>query len=1092
MGTGNSKVIAGIVAVAVVSVGAIAAPAGGIAAASGTVVVNELHFHPDDDDPASEFIELFNLDPGAVDLGGWCIDGIDYCFPAGSSVPGLGFLVVTGDRYDGALSNGGEEIVLFDADGTVVDELEYDDKDEWPALADGEGASLQRRDVAAPSGEPGNWEAHPPTPGTHNISAGVGLRPTFSDVEHTVSPAPGAAIEVTAELHDAASASLTYVVGFGAAVTIPMSLADGVVSATIPGQAAGALVRYRLTASRSGLSGTWPRQGDGSNYRGTVVQREIATGLPVFEFFMPDDVYDTMINDLTLSGDDGYPMVFAYDGQVFDNARVRVKGQTSRFFPKKKLKFIMPAGYDVEDDDLFPDDVDEFAMHSAWIDRSFIRETLASEFMVAADMRGAQQAFPVRLERNGTFYGLYSYVEQPDGTYRDRYDLDDSEVYEVGPDNIFGELLPADVTRPQDRLRARYDKETFEYLDDQRLRDFIATVNGLSGQAEADWIDGFVDIPSVVNALAASMVIQHQDWGVKNYRLVFDQYGRVNVLQNDYDLTFGRRWSNTLGPYDTSVYVGGAFEHPGGPFFFTFFADPELSAMVKRRVRTLTDELLNPAQLHPRIAELAALVRPEALADRAIWGTYGGSADPTDEAWRLRDQFAGPQYERLLGRFAPQGRIASAPQPAVPAVSIAGVSYLGDEHVVLRNDSGDTVDLSSFEIPEIDLTVPGGTVLLPGRTAIFLHEDIERTAGAFGSHLVAGYYDDPLAEATDGLTLLNRAGARVSAWDVVPPLTQTEFEGRADRSALVGLISVGSVEPGHLQVLPCGDDPGRTSNLNNDAAGQTRAALALTRFDADGTACVFNYRGTNIVADVQGYFVPDAIDDVDDVRLADTRSGAAPAARSVTRITGGRPDATGIVNLTATGTVGAGHVSVVPCDSTGQPTTSSLNWTLPNTTIATAAFVRFDGDGAMCVYAYESTDLVVDLLGYLSDGAFDDTDDERALDTRSGSRVTAGTSVQVTGRPDSTAVVSLTAVGPAAAGHLGVHDCSATPDATSNLNYDRAGLTIATLATVRFDGAGVACVYSHADVDVVVDVQGYFAGGAFDDIVDERVLDTRD
>jgi spore coat protein CotH len=173
--------------------------------------------------------------------------------------------------------------------------------------------------------------------------------------------------------------------------------------------------------------------------------------------------------------------------------------------------------------------------------------------MTAADVRGAQQAFPVRFERNNQFLGLYTYVEQPDGTYRDRYGYDDAEVYEVGPDNLYGLLSPNDPGRSQASLRARYDKETFEYLGDDELRRFIATVNGISGISERNWIYDNVDIPSVVNILAASMVIQHQDWGVKNYRLVFDQYGRVGIAQNDYDLTWGRRWSNTYGALDSRV-----------------------------------------------------------------------------------------------------------------------------------------------------------------------------------------------------------------------------------------------------------------------------------------------------------------------------------------------------------------------------------------------------------------------------------------------------------------------------------------------------------------------------------------------------------
>ena len=1064
----------------------------GVDAAAPPVVVNELHYNPADDDPDAEFIELLNTTGSVVDLTGWCIDGIGYCFPAGSSIPANGFVVRFGGDYGGALSNGGEEIALLDPNSAVVDALEYDDHGEWPAFADGEGQSLQRRDPAAPSDHPGNWVSGPPTPGAPNAGRGTGLLPTFDDVEHTVLPGAGAPVTVTAELEGATGAQLVYRIGFGDEVAVAMSQTGSAVSATIPGQAAGSLIRYRLQATRDDATGTWPRQGDGARYDGTTVARDVATDLPVFEFFMPDGDYQTMVADLTLSGDDGYPMVFAYQGQVFDSAKIRVKGQVSRTFPKKKFKIILAPGHELSDGDLFPEDIDEWAMHSAWIDRSFLRETLASEFMDAAGA-ATQQAFPVRFERNGAFFGLYTYVEQPDGTWRDRHGLDDSEVYEVGPDNLFGLLLPQDATRSQEGLRARYDKETFEYLDDRRLRDFIATVNGLSGTREREWIYDHVDVASVVNHLAASMVIQNQDWGHKNYRLVFDQHGRIGIRLNDFDLTFGRRWSVTAGPFDTRVYVGGAFEHPGGPFLETFFFDPELAEMVRRRVRTLAEELLEPNRLRQRVTELAATVRPDAVADRAVWGTYGGSADPGVEANRIVDSFVVPQYQRLLGPFAASGRVAATPQPAIPAVVVESVAYDGVEHVVLRNVSGQSVDLSGFDIPELDADVDGGTVLLPGRAAVLVHEDVTTTAGLFAGLIIAGTFDESLLDAPDGITLTNRSGAVVATWDLLPPGQLTELRGEAGRSALVGIAAVRSAGRGWLQVLDCDAEPGGTSNVNTDGPGQIRAALALTRFADDGTACIYNAMGTHEIADIQGYFAEGAIDDIADQRLIDTRTGAAVPARSIIRVTGGRPGATGIVNLTAVRTGPIGYLSVVPCSATAdvEPPTSNLNWTTPDAVVAVAGFVDFDADGAFCVYAQSETHVIADVQGYLTDASFDDLADARLVDTRSGAMPAPATSVRITGRPGATAVLSLVAIRPTARGFLRVHTCDDTAHTTSNLNYERPGVVVAGLATARFDESGSACVYTDQSTHLVVDLQGYFADGAFDDVDDVRVLDTR-
>ena len=210
------------------------------------------------------------------------------------------------------------------------------------------------------------------------------------------------------------------------------------------------------------------------------------------------------------------------------------------------------------------------------------------------------------------------------------------------------------------------------------------------------------------------------------------------------------------------------------------------------------------------------------------------------------------------------------------------------------------------------------------------------------------------------------------------------------------------------------------------APARHAASLALTRFGATGTSCLNNWMGTHMVADIQGYFAESAIDDIADLRLLDSRSGARPAAGTQTVVSGGRPNSTGIVSIVATATTGRSYLSVVPCGSTTVPTTSNLNWSSPNTTIATAAFVRFDAEGKTCVYTHEPTHLVVDVQGYLTGVAFDDIADQRLLDSRTGPLPGGGSSTVIHGRPNSSAVLSLVAVQTAGSGFLQVHDC-ATP-----------------------------------------------------------------
>ncbi|HRB04148.1 MAG TPA: CotH kinase family protein, partial [Ilumatobacteraceae bacterium] len=860
-------------------------------AASPRVILNELNYHNADNNPAGDFVELYNTTGAAVDLTNWCISGTGFCFGPGVSIAPHGFVVVTGTMYDGSLSNSGERIRLRDDANTTVDDVTYDDEGEWPAIADGEGHSLQRRDSLLAGTSPANWASAPPSPGAANSVAGTGLLPAFKAVTHTVLPAPGQALTVSATLNNSTSATLIYRIGFGDEVQVPMTVTGSTANATIPGQAAGALVRYRLSSlsTTNGASGGWPRQGDGAYYTGTTVATTITSKLPRFEWFMDDATYYSASHDLALSGDDGYPCVFAYNGQVFDNTKARVKGQVTRYLSKKKWKIILAPGHALSIPGLLPEPVDEFALHSGYTDKSFLRETLASEMMTSAGIP-VSQAFPVRLERNNSFFGLYTYVEQPDGTWRGRFGLDDSLVYEAGPDLIFGELAAGDANLSQASLRKKYDKETFEYDNDDALRGLIRSANALSGTSFRNWAYANLNVSSVVNAIAASSVIQHQDWGQKNFRLVFDEYGRWGVIPSDFDLVLGRRGNMTLGPLDSNVYIGGSFEHPGGPLFGKFWYDPELSQMIRRRIRELTQQILDPSTVAARVSQLNDLVREEAAHDRQIWGTYGPNEVAESAGNKIISAYVTPQFNRILGTLAHTGRVANTQQPNVPDVAISTVLQQPTagvpEHLTVTNRSNDTVDLSGFTVEGIDFVIPGGTVLLPGRTVVFVSHEWGSLTGAFGCCLYGGTYPGDIADGGERLTLRTPEGVVVSMNNITPANTQTHITGLPNRSALVSLVTTDSSGAGWLQVLPCGATPGGSSNLNTDMVGQTRAVLAVVQFDAGGNACIYNQTATHIIADIQGYFAPGAFDDVADVRLLDTRQSERPGAGSQTVIHG--------------------------------------------------------------------------------------------------------------------------------------------------------------------------------------------------------------
>ena len=157
---------------------------------AGSLIITELNYSPygsaDFGGSNFEFLELQNASPYPYDLSGLeFTDGIRFAFDEGSPVlEPEEFAVIARNQaafetrygadvrvvgeYAGGLNNEGELIVLQDASGDVIVELEYDDGDGWFNASDAYGPTLEVVDPSAvpPPGtartdylsDPSNWQ----------------------------------------------------------------------------------------------------------------------------------------------------------------------------------------------------------------------------------------------------------------------------------------------------------------------------------------------------------------------------------------------------------------------------------------------------------------------------------------------------------------------------------------------------------------------------------------------------------------------------------------------------------------------------------------------------------------------------------------------------------------------------------------------------------------------------------------------------------------------------------------------------------------------------------------------------------------------
>ncbi len=341
-----------------------------------------------------------------------------------------------------------------------------------------------------------------------------------------------------------------------------------------------------------------------------------------------------------------------------------------------------------------------------------------------------------------------------------------------------------------------------------------------------------------------------------------------------------------------------------------------------------------------------------------------------------------------------------------------------------------------------------------------------------------------------------------------------EVAGRAgvDASAVAAVLNVtavGAAGEGFLTVYPCDQDRPLSSNVNY-GAGTVDSNAVFAALDADGRTCIYTWAAVDLVVDVNGW-TPDGVFEPLDapLRFADTRPGEQTIDGQLAGggpVTGGQSlavpvagregvpdDATSVVlNVTVTSPQGPGHFTVYPCDE-DLPTASNLNYQ-PGQVTSNSSIARVAADGTVCVFTFATAHVIVDVSGSLAGDSFVGLDaPQRLVDSRPGERTTdgdvqgdgfrrAGTTLQfpVTGRADipaeATAVaLNVTVVNGAAPGFLTVHPRNSERPLASNVNFD-VGQVKANLVVAGVGGGGMVCLYTLADVDVIVDVAGYYVG----------------
>ncbi len=809
-----------------------------VQAASTDITINELMYNPLSDDGNDEFLELYNNSPDAQDISGWCFtDGIDYCFPNSTTITGNSYLVLSPSTsqslatygitvshvYSGGLKNSGEKLELKDSNSNLIDTVTYSDSNPWPVSPDGTGPSLELKGPNLDNNQATSWGAslvNDGTPGTENSLTSADLpiltnlsTPSNTSSLETIQPTDSPTITVSAS--NVTTVNLVYKVMFETEVTVAMNdngtgadvtAGDNIFSVNIPTQTAGSLVRYKVTASNTSSYVSLPGTDDTVGYKGYVVRDISQEGgsTPRLQWYISDDNYNSLIHNPN-QDDTYYYAVIAYGNEVIDNTKVRLKGESSRSYSKKPLKFKLPKGYSLEMPGILDFPLGEFHLNSEFADDRYVVSLLSWRIFKLAGFP-VPQVVKVQLQRNGSFEGAYTLAEKYEKEWLDRnQDYKTAEIYED-----------------------QYEKVQPDDDDLSRIEGLRNALDTKTGEDKRNFLINKVDIASAINLMAAEAVSRSHDWSSEsNLFSIYNSSSRErwSYLPWDLDLSMNfnispngipQGYGDMISPYDTAPYILTSQRY----VFTAIWDDPVLQSMYKRRVRTLVDEVYGSGDIQRWADEEITTALTAAELDGQKWYTqqYEERIQPTrdyisnilglnpddplvlqgalDSAtgggialsdlpdmhdsykpYSVANKFfilkyaLNKQGDKFLTDYVNRGLIPNV-QNANANVKINGIVSRSNgnssyQYIELYNPTSEAVDITGWSVRGLTKKFPGGSVVPAHGYAYAVNNDIGFKDDSNSGKIVFFEYNQVLSPESSEISLQRKNGSVSDSYPLI-------------------------------------------------------------------------------------------------------------------------------------------------------------------------------------------------------------------------------------------------------------------------------------------------------------------------------------
>ncbi|MCB0754087.1 MAG: CotH kinase family protein [Flavobacteriales bacterium] len=300
-------------------------------------------------------------------------------------------------------------------------------------------------------------------------------------------------------------------------------------------------------------------------------------------------IYDNYEQDIYI------PATFEFNGTVWNNVSIRIRGDGSRTLPKKSLKLRFNDG-------AYIDGRTSLNINAEYEDPTYIQQYLASRLM----QESGQYCFTaehVRVYLNGTFFGLYLLNEAVDERFFEIRGLDpNGATYKAALDGSSLSIF--------DQPQYHWEQKTGP---DVNMADLQVLINELNSTPQAEfgnYIDQSFNRSEVVNMITMNELLSLGSTYYHNYFMHHEPNAdKWMMLPWDMDKTL--LYYGSGFPYHRSSRVW----EPDNPYHEKSIHDDQLLSEIRARIVTLESTIFNLAYVNPIIDSIQTVISASVAED---------------------------------------------------------------------------------------------------------------------------------------------------------------------------------------------------------------------------------------------------------------------------------------------------------------------------------------------------------------------------------------------------------------------------------------------------------------------------------------------